>query len=50
MQSDYDDFGRRVVFVPLELEEDFKDCDYVQWHDNGDGTFLLKVFDIYKDI
>jgi len=41
----YDDHGRLVITVPLELVEDFEGCSCVRFHDNGDGSFHLKIFD-----
>lgn len=36
------------VKIPLELIHDFDSVDYVTWHDNGDGTYLLIPFDKYS--
>ena len=31
-----------IVSVPLELEHDLRNFDYVDWTDNRDGTYTLK--------
>ena len=40
------EFGRPIITVPLEVVEDFENCECVRWTDNGDGTFTLKVYDL----
>lgn len=45
---EYDNHGRPIITVPLELVSDFENCEYVQWTNNN-GVFTLKVFDIYPD-
>lgn len=50
MRFDYDDIsGNPIIYVPLELEDDFAGSSAVRWTDNGDGTFTLKVFDLLVD-
>lgn len=47
---EWDKRGRPVVTVPLELVADFEDSACVRFHDNGDGSFKLTVFDNLSDI
>lgn len=39
--------GQLSIRIPLELYEDFEGASCVHFIDNKDGTFTLKVFDIY---
>ena len=31
------------IFIPIELLEDFEDACGVNWHDNGNCTYTVKI-------
>lgn len=43
-------FNTPIITVPLELVSDFENSSCVQFHDNGNGTFQLRVFDTLSDV
>jgi len=43
-----DEIGPYIT-VPLEIVGDFVDSECVQFHDNGNGTFHLRIFDKLVD-
>ena len=40
--------GLKRIFIPIELHEEFENVISVNWHDNGDGTYIITPTYTYK--